>query len=261
MTTEALLDTELDSEEDSEEVLEQPENTDEDDNPVVRKSDLAALNKSLNDLSANVGRLSSMEARLKRVEDPATRTQLESSLRSDISATKELITSVISELDDSAFSTPETRRKLDKILAEASAKAEWDDRERKLLEKVQPQRQEPNRPEWITDTVTTFEEDWADRITDEGFDPDSAEFKAAWQTAGNLLRSGRTIADARNVMKAHLKTLKDERAAARARNNSKKNAGGGAPRGGGAAVDILNDPLKTRDEKAAYMRSIGIQVG
>src|SRR5690606_5772357 len=103
---ETLLDTEVTEEEDdslTEDELEQSEeeeSTEEVEEPAVSKSDLDALNKTLNELRAEVGRLQSIEARLKRVEDPSDRAAVEQSLRAEINRVNEVAASLVSGLDE-----------------------------------------------------------------------------------------------------------------------------------------------------------------
>jgi len=265
------LDDELMDEDDSslgEDELEQSneESTEEvDENPVVRKSDLDSLNKTLNEFRAEVGRLQSIEARLKRVEDPTERAAMEQSLRSEISRVNEVATSLVSGLYETAFVDPEVRSKVQNFLNEARTKADREELLKELRKEIQPQAQpqtQSTMPEWYTEGVRAFEEEWADRIEDEGFDSSAqGDFAEAWAKAGALVRSGRPVADARQIMREHLRNLKTERQTARQRNQAKKNAGGGTPKAAGGSVSILDDPNRTLEEKAAELRRMGITVG
>jgi hypothetical protein len=165
----------------------------------------------------------------------------------------------MSGLDDAAFVDPTVKQKAQNVLNESRERQ----RENELLEKFRreltPEKPQPKAE--VSDAAVAFESEWEDRIRDEGFDPDGEEWQAVWPQAGAVLRNGGTLADARNVMKAHLKQLKDERLTARKRQAARQNAGGGTPRGVGTPVDILNDPNKSREEKAAFLRSQGITVG
>lgn len=267
---ETLLDTEVTEEEDDsliEDELEQSEeeeSTEEVEEPAVSKSDLDALNKTLNELRSEVGRLQSIEARLKRVEDPSDRAAVEQSLRAEINRVNEVAASLVFGLDETAFVDPDVRRKVQDFLNEARTKAERQALLDELKKEIQPVQRPTVPPEnaWYTDAVAEFEEEWADRIADEGYNNTlEGEFRDAWLKAGAAIRSGRPLSEARSIMREHLKSLKAERQVARQRNQAKKNAGGGVPKAAGGTVGVLADPNKSVAEKTEYLRSLGITIG
>ncbi len=217
----------------------------------------------LKEIKTEVGRLRSIEARLEKAEDPSDRAALRNSLETKVSETEELIQSLIANLDDTSFIDPSVKTKAQQVIADRAKKAELDALEQRLRSELTPKaptQEKVEGPQWLTETVREWEADWADRIKDENFDPDGAEFKPAWNEAGRIIERGGTLAEARQVMKTHLTTLKSERDEALKRQTAKRNAGEGAPRGTGTAVGPL-DPSRPLAERAAHLRSLGIQVG
>lgn len=258
-TDEEVDDLELGLEEPSEEV-------DVDIDPVeALKAEVASLKSQLerpawmDEFKANTGRIRSIEARLQKAEDPTDRTALQRELESKLSESNELLATLMTGLDDTAFIDPTIKQRAAALLNENREKA----REERLLQKLRDENKPaPVVPQQdVPESHRVWELEWEDRIKEDGFDPDGADWSSVWPKVAMLLKSGGTLIDASAMMKSQLKTLKDERATARQRQTSKRNAGTGTPRGTGTSVDILNDPNKSRDERAAYLRSIGVPVG
>lgn len=266
--TETPLDEIDESIEDSDIEVDEP-SEDVDPDPVASlKAEVAALKSQLekpawvNDLKTIEGRIRSAEARLQKTEDPTARATLQRELEAKLAESNELIATMLAGLDDSAFIDPSVKQRAQSVLNETREKQ----REAALIERIRSESapapvQQPPESQTFTSEHLTFEALWEDRIRDEGFDPDGDDWKAIWPQVGTLFRTGATTADASNLMKSHLKELKDERAAARTRTQAKRSAGGGSPRGAGVAADILSDPNRSRDERADYLRRQGVQVG
>ncbi len=264
LETETPLDTE-DEVDDPELGLEEPSEEVDVDPVAALTAEVASLKSQLerpawmDEFKANTGRIRSIEARLQKAEDPTDRTALQRQLEAKLSVSNELLASLMTGLDDTAFIDPSLKTRAAALLNENREK----EREERLLQKLRDE----NKPaqvipqQDVPESHRVWELEWEDRIKEDGFDPDGADWSAVWPKVATLLKGGGTLIDASTLMKAQLKTLKDERTSARQRQATKRSAGNGSPRGTGGAVDILNDPNKTREEKAAYLRKQGVTVG
>lgn len=248
--------------------VEEPSEEDVELDPVESlKAEVAALKSQLekpawvNDLKTIEGRIRSAEARLQKTEDPAARATLQRDLEAKLAESNDLLATMLAGLDDSAFIDPSLKQRAATILNENREKA----REAAIVERVRSELTPPN-PTEATESARViearaFNEMWEARIADEDFDPNGTEWASAWQRAVSLYNTGRPFTEIHEAMRTHLKSLKDERAAARSRTRAKRAAGNGSPRGNGVPVDVLSDPNKSRDDKAAFLRSMGVQVG
>lgn len=255
---------ELDDEEveasDSEDIADSSdaESTDEEDaNPVVRKADLDSLQAMLQTATREIGRLNSLENRLNKVEDPTERESRTATLQTQLADTRTTLAAVLESLGESEVLTPEAQRKLNDLLAAEAKRREREELKAELLKEVQPAKAtEPEAdagPTWLTDAVRRFEAKWEGRVEGEGFDPDSADLKPAWQALGVHFAGGGTVAEAETLMATQLTKLKDERDAARSREQKKKSAGQ-APRGGGTGGD------ESLASAAKRLQALGINI-
>lgn len=254
MTEEEITDSEdLDEEEDA--LDETPE---EGENPVVRQSDLAELQKTLKDFTAMAGRVQSIEARLNKAEDPSTRAQLERSLRAELAETQELTATILDGIDETSID-PAVKARIKDKLATARTKAERDAFRAEIVQELRGAEQPETTDFRASPAIQVWERTRTREITRAGLDPDSPALDQMWGEVSRFLAAG-DFAGADRVADAAIDNAIKEDREARRRQRTKTNAGEGSPKGTGANFDPL-DPSRPHKERAAYLKSIGVTVG
>lgn len=256
-----LEEDELDSSEDED--SEQPGEQDE---LSALRAEIQALKEQsarppwLNELKTIQGRMSSIEARLQKSEDPATRQALLRDLRNEASKSDDIVAELLSGLDETAFTDPSVKQKAAQTLAERRQAAEREALRQQILDELQPKQDPKPNQQQVGDYrkaegVRVWEATWTEVISDSGLDPDSEDLAPVWKGVSAYVAVG-DFQGANQYMKKGLESLRADVNQAAQRQKAKNSAGKGSPKGTGDSVGPL-DPSRPSKERIAHLQSIG----
>jgi hypothetical protein len=253
-TEEEELELELETEETSpEESEEQP------DEISVLRAEIDNLKQAppwLNDLKTVQGRIAAVEARLTKSDDPATRQELLRELRSELGKSTDLYAEALSGLDETAFTDPAVKQRLNEALAQRRAEEARAALRDEVLAELKPAAPAaPVEDYRQAESTRVWETTWADVITDAGLDPDSPELGEVWKGVSPHVVKGDFKA-ANEFMKSSLASLRAEVEVAAKRQNAKR-AGGKSPKPAEAGEIGPLDASRPSEDRIAYLRSIG----
>jgi hypothetical protein len=209
----------------------------------------------LNDLKTIQGRMSAIEARLKRTDDPAANEKLLRELRAESSKSTGLLEEALLALDETAYADPAVRERLQKAVTQRRDDEARNALRDEILADLKPRAQSPTDDYREREATKVWESTWADVIQDAGLDPDAPEFRPVWVGVSPFL-SQNDIAGANAFMKSEVKKLRAEVQTATRRQNA-KTAGGKTPQPAEPGEIGPMHESRSNAERMAHLRSIG----
>jgi hypothetical protein len=260
MVNMAPLDDELEADEIEEESeIESPEESEEQPDEIsVLRAEIDNLKQAppwLNDLKTVQGRIAAVEARLTKSDDPATQQKLLRDLRAELGKSTDLYAEALSGLDETAFTDPAVKQKLNDALAQRRAEEARAALRDEVLAELKPAAPQAPVGDYRTaESTRVWEQTWADVITDAGLDPDAPEFGDIWKgVSPHVIKGDFKAANA--FMKTSLASFRSELEVAAKRQNAKR-AGGKSPKASEPGdIGPLHES-RSSEERIAYLRSI-----
>jgi hypothetical protein len=258
---------EVDAEGGDEEVLDETESPEDESDEQSNEDEAAPLTRAefeaykqappwLNDLKTIQGRMSSIEARLAKSDDPAVKQELLRELRAESGKTAELYEEALLALDESAYADPSVKEKLTANLAQRRKEQDAAKLRQEILDEIKPKSETPAATDYRADTaVQVWENTWVEAITSDDLDPDSPEFADVWKGVSQYV-AAKDFKGANAYMKDSVGKLRAEAEAVRKRQAAKA-AGRKSPAPGNGEAGPLDESRSTA-ERTQYLISQGI---
>ena len=239
---------------------ESDEQSDEDEAAPLTRAEFEAYKQAppwLNDLKTIQGRMSSIEARLAKSDDPAVKQELLRELRAESGKTAELYEEALLALDESAYADPSVKEKLTQTLAQRRKEQDAAKLRQEILDEIKPKPEAPAAAsDYRADTsVQVWENTWVEALASDDLDPDSPEMKEVWKGVSQFV-AAKDFKAANAFMKQGVNKLKAEAEAVRKRQAAKA-AGRKSPTPGNGEAGPLDESRSTA-ERTQYLISQGI---
>jgi hypothetical protein len=210
----------------------------------------------LNDLKTIQGRMSSIEARLAKSDDPVVKQELLRELRAESGKTAELFEEALLALDESAYADPTVKEKLSAGVAQRRKEQDAAKLRQEILDEIKPKPSAAPADDYRADTaVQVWETTWVEAIQSDELDPDSPEFADIWKGVSQYV-AARDFKAANAFMKDGVGKIRAEAVAARKRQAAKAAASKSPVPGNGEAGPL--DESRSTAERTQYLISQGI---